>query len=86
MRDYMDFSLEDVANFIAWNDVGNREGFGLKEMDAIMNTVLERIGLDSDCSKDAYRAILQAVQDSFTMGMKVHAKLQMQLLMGGAAQ
>lgn len=85
MNNIMDFTLEDVANYIAWNDCGTRKGFGIPEINNLASEVVEKLGLDEEDSDVQWRIINESINKAFVLGMKAMAQLQAQLLMGGAA-
>lgn len=86
MNNIMDFTLEDIAGFIAWNEQSDRNGCGTQEMNDIVCNLIDNLGFgDEDVSK-YWETINDTINKVFMMGMKAAARLQMQLLIGGAAQ
>lgn len=85
MNNIMDFTLEDIANYIVWNDCGTRQGFGIPEINSIASDVLGKLRFGEEDSDAQWRILNESINKAFVLGMKAAARLQMQLLMGGAA-
>lgn len=85
MNNIMDFTLEDVAGFIAWNEKSDRNGCGMQVMNDVVCNLMNDLGLGDEDADKHWKTINESINKAFVLGMKAAARLQMQLLMGGAA-
>lgn len=85
MNNIMDFTLEDVAGFIAWNEQSDRNGCGMQAMNDLVSDLLEDLGFGDEDADKHWKNINESINKAFVLGMKAAARLQAQLLMGGAA-
>lgn len=81
----IDFNLEDIANFITYNDSGDREGYGILEVGNLITETVCRFGISDESPEwdKMWRVVHETVSNSFRIGMQAGAQLQVQLLTGG---
>lgn len=82
----MNFNLEDIANFIGWNDTCTRDGYGLQEIEDLVCEFAEIAGYPGEIPVDVAKGLFDTARKIFGVGIRAGAQLQAQLLMGGAAQ
>lgn len=83
----MDFNLEDIANFITYNDSGDREGYGIEEFGNLISDTAQELVTDDESPEwnKTYDAIYCVAKNAFKQGMQAGAQLQVQLLTGGGS-
>lgn len=85
MNNIMDFTLENIANFIGWNDTCTRDGYGLQEIEDLVCEFAEAIGYPDEIPEDVAKGLFDTARKIFSVGIRAGAQLQAQLLMGGVA-
>lgn len=82
----MNFNLEDIANFIGWNNTCTRDGYGLQEIEDLVCEFAEIAGYPDEMPDNVAKGLFDTARKILTVGIQAGAQLQAQLLIGGMAQ